>query len=140
MRVLRTAGAYFNSRRRWRKTTAESSKAPGTEMESAPGGILPARFAALARTVETTAATAALLRLGFVDGQATAFEFALIERGAGRLALSRIRHLDKCEAAGLTGGAITHQAYRFHLSDRGKQLLELLFARFEREISYVQLH
>src|SRR4051794_1102130 len=104
MRVLRTAGAYCNPTSPWRKRPLSPSKVPGTDFESAPGSILPARFAALTRAIEATAAAAALLRLGFVDRQTTALEFALIKRRAGGLSLTRIRHLDKCEPAGLTGG------------------------------------
>ena len=103
-------------------------------------GVLPARLPALTGPLKPSVST--LLRSRFIDRQTTALELVLIERGARRLTLRPASAIStKANPRRLTGGATRTRLTEGHLeTHRRKQRFEFLFSRFERKVSYIQLH
>jgi hypothetical protein len=80
---------------------------------------------------ESAAATAAMTGAlgpgtGFVDVDCTPIQVCAVERGDCAVGLGRVRHLDECEAAGLTCVAIPDYVDAFH----GPVLFEQVTDRF----------
>src|SRR4051794_17303798 len=142
--TLRNSQPGEGLRRLWvnRRLIQSAGEIEGNERSLPPGApMLPARFALRTAAAEATTATgAALLRARFVDGQATAFELAFVERRAGRLAVVRIRHLDETEPTGLARRTVTDEVDRGHRPNRREEFLELLLVGVERQITDVESH
>jgi hypothetical protein len=101
---------------------------------------LPACVAARAPTGVRITAAFAFLRSRLVDGQAATLEFPLVEGVARGASLVGTRHFDESESARLPGGSIADQTHGRNTTNRREELFELLFARIERQISYVKSH
>src|SRR5262245_31893335 len=97
--MLRTAARtlYQDSSFAAQSTTSRAARVR-IERRLLAAMYLPAAFPALAGAIEAAAA-AALLWPRFIDRQTTAFELALIEGGAGRLALRRVGHFHEGKPA-----------------------------------------
>jgi hypothetical protein len=62
-------------------------------------------------------------RLGLVNGQSAAVELCAVQRRNGTLGLAARAHLDKAEAAGLTGEFIRDYGRRLHRAVRREDFL-----------------
>lgn len=101
---------------------------------------LPACVAARAPAGVRITAAFAFLRSRLIDGQAATLEFPLVEGVARRASLIGTRHFHESESARLPRGSIADQTHRRNTTNRREELFELLFARIERQISYVKSH
>jgi hypothetical protein len=96
--------------------------------------------AAVTATATAAAETAAGFRPGtcFVDREAAAAELILIELGDRFLRLFVGAHLDECKPAGTASGHVAHEFDVVNCSGARKELLKIAFARFVRQISYIE--
>jgi hypothetical protein len=87
----------------------------------------------------TIAAVAGLrFRTGFVDGELASAEAGIRQRSYGGLRLIIGGHLDERKPARPTGGHVAYDVHGFDGAGTGKQGLQVLLARIERQIANIQ--
>src|SRR5690606_28261226 len=101
-----------------------------------------ATAAAVAATITAATEAPTVLagshRLGFVDGERTAFVLLAVELADRLLRLFVRRHLDEAEAFAAAGVTVRDDARRFHGAALGEQIAEGLFGGGERKVTDVQ--